>query len=150
MFWSRWTPFSNPVWHQLTDLQGEVNRLFDQWGDRGRQFLGLAGYPALNLWEDEDALTLETELPGLEMKDVEIYVTGQNQLTIKGERKANVPEKGLWHRQERGFGKFSRSLTLPFNVDADKVDARFENGVLLVKLPKHESARPRKIAVKGE
>jgi HSP20 family protein len=56
----------------------------------------------------------------------------------------------VWHRQERGFGKFARSLTLPFNVNADKVDAKFENGVLLVKLPKHESARPRKITVKGE
>ena len=118
---------------------------------RGRALAGLAGgYPAFNVWEDADKVFVEAELPGLDLKDLEIYVTAGNHLTLKGERKPNVPEKGLWHRQERGFGKFSRSLTLPFNVDADKVDARFENGVLLVALPKHESARPRKITVKGE
>jgi HSP20 family protein len=56
----------------------------------------------------------------------------------------------VWHRQERTYGSFTRSLTLPFPVDADKVDARLENGVLLIKLAKHESARPRKITVKAE
>jgi HSP20 family protein len=61
-----------------------------------------------------------------------------------------VPGKGIWHRQERGFGTFSRTLTLPFPVDPDKVDARLENGVLRVNLAKHESARPRKIQVKAE
>jgi HSP20 family protein len=141
---------AHPVWNQLNQLQQEMNRLFSRWGEDGLRWTGLAGgYPALNVWEDAERVFVEAELPGLDLKDLEIYVTGGNQLTLKGERKANVPEKGLWHRQERGFGKFSRSLTLPFNVDADKVDARFENGVLLVTLPKHESARPRKINVKG-
>ena len=60
-----------------------------------------------------------------------------------------MPEKGVWHRQERGFGAFTRQLALPFPVDADNVDARFENGVLLVKLAKHEAAKPRKIVVKS-
>jgi HSP20 family protein len=60
-----------------------------------------------------------------------------------------VPEKGVWHRQERGFGRFSRTVTLPFAVDASKVDAHFENGVLRVQLAKHESAKPRMIAVKA-
>ena len=147
---TRWQP-ANSVWNQLQQLQQEMNHLFSRWGEDGGRWLGLAGgFPAVNVWEDADRVFVEAELPGLDLKDLEIYVTGGNQLTLKGERKANAPEKGLWHRQERGFGKFSRSLTLPFNVDADKVDARFENGVLLVKLPKHESARPRKIAVKGE
>ena len=111
--------------------------------------LGLAGYPALNLWEDEDALTLETELPGLEMKDVEIYVTGQNQLTIKGERKSLVVEKGTLQRQERGFGTFVRSLTLPAPVDETKVEAHLDNGVLRLRMPKHEAAKPRKIEIKA-
>ena len=91
---------------------------------------------------------MEAELPGLNLKDLEILVTDGNQLVIKGERKVNVPEKGIWHRQERSYGSFTRSLTLPFHVDADKVDAHFENGVLLVKMPKHESARARKIPIK--
>ena len=56
----------------------------------------------------------------------------------------------MWHRQERNFGQFTRTLTLPFAVDADKVEARLENGVLRIKLAKHESARPRKIEVKAE
>jgi HSP20 family protein len=147
---SRWQT-ANPVWNQLHQLQQEMNRLFSRWGEDGGRWSSLAGgYPAVNVWEDADKVFVEAELPGLDLKDLEIYVTGGNQLTVKGERKPNVPEKGLWHRQERGFGKFARSLTLPFNVDADKVDARFENGVLLVTLPKHESAKPRKINIKGE
>jgi HSP20 family protein len=131
-------------------LQGEMNRLFDRWGGDGTRALGLTtAYPAINVWEEGDQVLLEAELPGLDLKDLELYVTGGNQFTIKGERKASLPEKAVAHRQERGFGSFSRSLTLPFVVDAEKVDARFENGVLTVKLTKHESAKPRKIVVKS-
>jgi HSP20 family protein len=145
---TRWQPFS-PVFNQLQQLQQEMNQLFDRWGGDGpsRWF---AGFPAVNVWEDANLVYLEAELPGLDRKDLEIYVTGGNQLTIKGERKETRTEKGVWHRQERNFGSFTRTLTLPFAVDADKVDARFENGVLLVQLAKHESAKPRKITVKAE
>ena len=147
---SRWQSFS-PVFNQLQQLSDEMNRIFSRWGENGgRFFSGLATFPAVNLWEDADKVYVEAELPGLDLKNLEIYVTGGNQLTIKGERKQNVPEKAIWHRQERGFGRFTRVLTLPFNVDADKVDARFEHGVLLVQLAKHESAKARKIAVKAE
>jgi HSP20 family protein len=133
----------------MRDLQTEMNQLFDRWGNGGTRGLA-AAYPAVNLWEEEDKVFVEAELPGLDPKDLEIHVTGGNQLTLKGERKPNVPEKGVVHRQERGFGSFVRVLTLPFPVDADKVDARFENGVLLIQLAKHEAAKPRKIAVKAE
>jgi len=92
---------------------------------------------------------VEAELPGQDLKDLEIYVTAGNQLTIKGERKQCSADKGVWHRQERTFGHFTRTLTLPFPVNADNVDARLENGLLKVKLAKHESARPRKIEVKA-
>jgi HSP20 family protein len=146
---SRWQPF-NPVWNQLQQLQEEMNTLFDRWGGNGGRFFGAPAFPAVNLWEDEETVFVEAELPGLALNDLEIYVTGGNQLTLKGERKPQVPEKGVWHRQERGHGTFTRVLTLPFAVDPDRVDARFENGVLLVKLAKHESAKPRKIAVKAE
>ena len=139
----------NPVWNQFQQFQDEMNRLFDRWGN-GRSFAGPASFPPLNVWEEGEEVFVEAELPGLNLKDLEIYVTGGNQLAIKGERKPNMPEKGVWHRQERAFGAFSRSLTLPFPVNADKVDARLENGVLHLKLTKHESARPRKIPVKAE
>jgi HSP20 family protein len=146
---TRWQPAQ--LFNQLQDLHNEMNRLFSRWGEDGARWLGtVAGYPAVNVWDDENTVFVEAELPGLRLEDLEIYVTGGNQLTLKGERKPSVPEKGIWHRQERGFGPFSRSLTLPFPVDADRVDARFENGVLQISMPKHESARPRKIQVKGE
>jgi HSP20 family protein len=144
---SRWQTFS-PLWNQLEQFQSEMNRLFDRWSDGGRP--GRTAFPPVNVWEDAEHAFVEAELPGLDLKDLEIYVSGGNQLTLKGERKPNVPEKGVWHRQERGFGQFVRTVALPFPVDPEKVEARFENGVLLVKLAKHESARPRKIAVKAE
>ncbi len=145
---SRWQTFS-PVWNQLHQFQDEMNRLFDRWGN-GNPLAGAARFPALNVWEEGEEVWVEAELPGLNLKDLEIYVSGGNQLTVKGERKPNLPDNGVWHRQERAFGAFARTLSLPFPVDADKVDARLENGVLRIRLNKHESARPRKIAVKAE
>ena len=140
----------HPVWNQLHQFQSEMNRLFDRWGDDGTRQPGLMGFPPVNVWEEGDALHLEADLPGLKLGDIEIYVTGNNQLTLKGERKPALPEKSVRHRQERGFGKFVRTLTLPFAVDPNNVDARFENGVLQINLTKHESAKARKIVVKGE
>jgi HSP20 family protein len=148
---SRWQSF-NPVWNQLHQLQSEMNQLFDRWGGDGGRFLNnlVGAYPPVNVWEDADAVHVEAELPGLNLTDLEMYVTGGNQLTIKGERKQELPDKSVRHREERAFGAFSRVLTLPFPVNPDKVEARFENGVLLVTLPKHEASKPRKITVKAE
>ena len=102
-------------------------------------------YPAINVWEDNDRVHVEAELPGMNLEDLEIHITSGNQLSIKGERKQAAPQEGVWHRRERNFGSFARTFTLPYAVDADKVDARFENGVLKLSLPKHESARPRRL-----
>jgi HSP20 family protein len=148
---TRWQPFT-PVWNQLHQLQSEMNRIFDRWGDDGgTNWFGLTPtFPAVNVWENKDEVFVEAELPGLKLEDLEILVNGGNQLTIKGERKQADIEKGVWHRQERGTGAFVRVLTLPFTVDAEKVEARFENGVLRVQLAKHESAKARKITVKAE
>jgi HSP20 family protein len=144
---SRWQPFS-PVWNQLQQLQSEMNRLFDRWGDGGTP--DLRTFPPVNVWEEGDSVFVEAELPGMSQNDLEVYVTGGNQLTLKGERKVVVAEKSVRHRQERGFGTFTRVLTLPFPVDPEKVDAHFDNGILQIKLAKHESAKPRKINVKAE
>src|SRR5262249_49778635 len=138
---TRWPTF-NPVWHQLQQLQSEMNRLFERWNDGGRIIPGLTAYPPVNMWEDPEHLYVEAELPGIDLNDLEIYVTGGNQLTIKGERKHSLPEKGAWHRQERSYGAFVRTLDLPYEVNRDNVDARLENGILLVKLAKAESAKP--------
>jgi len=144
MFFSRLA--TSPVWRSLNEMQHEVNHIFDRWGN---QAFGQVEYPAVNVWEENEALHVEAELPGLALEDLEIFVTGHNQFTLKGERKAPAVAKGVQHRQERGIGKFTRTLTLPFAVDENKVEARFENGVLKVRLPKHESAMPRKIEIKS-
>ena len=137
------------LWNQVHQFQNEMNRIFDRWG-HSHSWSSLGTFPAINVWEEGDQVLVEAELPGLDLKDLEIFVTGGWQLTIKGERKPVALEKGVWHRQERSYGSFIRSLTLPIAVDADKVEARFENGVLKVTLAKHESAKPRKITVKAE
>jgi HSP20 family protein len=145
MLWTRFNPYGGSAWDQMQRMQNEMNRLFDRWGGGD----GFAGFPAVNVREEDDALNVEAELPGMNLEDLEIFVTGNSQLTIKGDRKTAAPAKGTQHRQERAFGKFVRTLTLPFPVDDTKVDARLENGILKIHLPKHEAARPRKIAVKA-
>jgi len=135
---------------EVNRLQDEMNRLFDRWGVSGsRMFSRVAAFPALNVWEDEDNLFVEAELPGLELDDLEIYVTGENQLSVKGERKQPTLEKGTWHRQERGYGAFSRLVELPYAVQSERVSAQFRNGVLTMTLPKREEVKPRKIEVKS-
>src|SRR5689334_4998775 len=106
MLASRWQPFQ-PVSNVLNQFQSEINRLFDRWGGEAGQG---AGAPAVNVWEDGEELFVEAELPGLEIGGLEIFVNGGNQLTVKGERKPPTVNKGLWHRQERGFGAFNRTL----------------------------------------
>jgi HSP20 family protein len=92
----------------------------------------------------------EAELPGLKLPDLEITVTADNQLAIKGKREPAALEKVEWHRQERGFGSFERTIELPVSVDAGKVDARLENGVVTIKMVKSPAAKPKKITVKAE
>ena len=109
-----------------------------------------AGYPALDIWQDQNNLYVEAELPGMQINDLEIYVTGENQLSIRGERKPPTVEGGAWHRQERGYGQFSRLLTLPCDVKTDQVQAQFKDGVLTLTLPKSEAAKPRRLAIKAD
>lgn len=104
------------------------------------------GYPALNVWEDGETVFVEAEMPGAKSEDIDISVMG-NDLTIRGRRGQEQREGVAYHRQERGYGEFNRVLRLPLEVDANKVDASLKDGVLLVKLPKAESARPKKIKV---
>jgi HSP20 family protein len=106
-------------------------------------------YPPLNLWEDDNNLYVEAELPELELSDLEICVNGDNQLSIKGERKQPEQEKGIWHRRERGYGSFSRTGDLPQYVDSDKVTAELKHGVLTITLPKRKEAEARRIEVKA-
>lgn len=143
---TRWQPLGD-VRTEINRLHDEMNRLFGRYGN-GARTLAPVSYPPLNLWEDENNLYLEAELPGFNLDDLEMFVTGDNQFSIKGERKQPELEKGTWHRQERGYGNFSRLLELPSAVDSDKVSGEFKDGVLTVTLPKKEEAKPRRIEVK--
>lgn len=148
MLVTRWSPLGES-WREFNRLQAEMNRLFGRFAPDREPSMAVS-YPALNIWEDTDHLYAEAELPGMDMKDLEIFVTGDNQLSIKGERKPPQIENAGWHRQERGFGAFARVVTLPVAVDADRVSAEFQHGVLTIKLPKSERVKPRRIAVKAE
>ena len=131
----------------LMRLQDEMNRLFeDFFHDMPAQRGYAAGYPGVNLWEDGDAAWIETELPGMSMNDVEVLVCGK-EVTIKGDRRIGDVKNANYHRRERGSGQFSRTLTLPWEIGAEKVEARLRDGVLTVKLPKSEYARPTKVKV---
>jgi HSP20 family protein len=143
---TRWQPW-HELWSEMNRLQHEMNRVFGRYGDDAPSVA--TSYPPVNVWEDEDKLLVETELPGMNLQDLEIFVSG-NQLTIKGERKSPTFENATWHRRERGYGTFSRVYELPEPVDADHVQAQFHNGVLRLELPKQEDAKPRRITVKAE
>jgi HSP20 family protein len=107
-------------------------------------------FPPVNIWMDGDRAVVTAELPGLESKDVDISVAGKA-VTLRGTRSlGDACKEGCEHRHERWSGGFSRSFELPFVIDQDKVEAKFSKGVLHVKLPRAESDKPRKIAIKTE
>lgn len=151
MIWSL-TPFSSRVpdrtQDSFTTLQREMNRLFDDtW--RGR-------VPAetplrLDVKEDEKTFHVTADLPGLAEKDVEVTFD-DGTLTIRGEKKIERDEKkDTWHVVERFSGSFARQLVLPTSIDAEKIEANFDKGVLTVTLPKmpEEQAKARKIEIKA-
>jgi HSP20 family protein len=135
----------------LPSLWADFDRLLGAWGVDLPQQLSLnAAFPPVNVWEDADAFYLEAELPGMKQDQINVAVTHRNQVTLTGERQAEGEEKARWHRRERGFGRFQRVLKLPAPVDAEKVEAKLEHGLLHVTLPKAEEAKSRRIAVKAE
>ncbi len=126
---------------------GEANRIQDHFARLLNDSIRTG--PAINLWSDEHAFYAETDLPGIDPACLEITVSDGTELKITGERQIEDPQGASWLRQERPRGSFSRSVTLPSLVDADQVEARYENGVLKLTLPKSEAAKPRKIVVKS-
>jgi HSP20 family protein len=123
----------------------EFNRLFDTLFQPVNSSQRWA--PAMDLVEADDHFVLKADLPGLADDDVNIEVQ-DGTLTISGERKSETEkrEKG-WYRVERSFGRFNRSLSLPEGVDADRIEASFDKGVLEVRIPKPEERKPRRIEI---
>jgi HSP20 family protein len=110
-----------------------------------------AGTLALDIYENDDNLVVETSLPGISPDEVDISVAG-NSLTIKGEtkREEEKEKNGRYHYRERRYGAFQRTVSLPMEVNADEAEATFENGVLKLNLPKVEEAKPKRITVEAK
>lgn len=140
--------FQPSVWNELVQMQREMNKWMN--ASFSERFLASTSFPALNIWARDDSQVITAELPGVNVDDIEINVIGDS-LTIKGERLlVNLPENAQLHRQERFSGKFSRSLQLPFQVDAEKIEARYDNGILTIKLPRAEADLPKRIKVNAD
>jgi HSP20 family protein len=132
----------------MDQLQREMNRLFDA-TSKGHVF-NSPTYPAINIWTNEDGQIISAEMPGVHPDDIDIDVTG-DALSISGERKPDeVAEDARYHRRERTYGSFSRTVQLPFMVDTNKVEASFKNGILMISLPRAEADKPKKIAIKNK
>jgi HSP20 family protein len=133
---------------QLTNIRNEINRLFDGSAENGSDALN-AWAPSVDLYEDKDNLIVRAELPGLKKEDIDISLH-ENTVTVSGERKNEKKYEGSeTAREERLYGRFTRSITLPKQVDASRVKAAYKDGVLTVTLPKTEEAKPRQIQIQG-
>lgn len=143
--------YINPPPQRLQQLRHDLDRMMS----------GMMGYlpdglwpagprskPALNLWEEGDALKIEAELPGVKAEQIDISVVG-GELALKVERPEIEQADVTYHRRERPVGAFTRVLRLPVEVDGDRVQADLRDGVLTITLPKAEVAKPRKIDVKA-
>ena len=141
----RWQPF-----RQVSELQAEMNRLFDTvFGSPADVSSGDRRWaPLCDVQETKDDLVLGFELPGVNEKDVNVSITG-DVLTVKGERPVPEQEMGTegYHRLERTYGRFERSVQVRMPVQADKVKATYRDGVLTVKLPKAEEVKAREIKI---
>jgi HSP20 family protein len=135
-------------WNPYTELERTVNGLFDQpfgirpmWDDRNAEVL--AWQPQVNVYEDKDHLSIEAQLPGIDLNDVELSVKEQT-LQLRGERKTETEKsKDGYHFREAQYGKFSRSFSLPSTVNPDEAKATYDKGVLTITIPKQEKAKPR-------
>ena len=151
----RWSDLGRD-WAMFDEFRRRMDSLFSEldtaWGTEGRGMLpsirgATATWPPINIHDADSSFVVEAELPGVSDKDLDITTT-QDVLTLKGERKTEVPEGYSIHRQERGSAKFSRSLTLPGPIDQEKVGARLVDGVLTVTLEKAPETKPKKVTVK--
>lgn len=142
---ARWDPF-----REIMSIRNTMDRLFDS----VLSGTTLTWQPtvwdlALDVAEDEDEYVVKASIPGINPDDLEITFSN-NTLTIKGEVKEDKElEQAHYHLRERRYGSFARSVTLPAGIEADKIEASYEAGVLKLRLPKVEEVRPKKIAIKS-
>ena len=138
-----WDPFGS-----LRYVQREMDRWVGRRGLSESRRIGGGSYPPLNVLSSPDELVVQCELAGVKREEIDLSITGET-LVIKGVKGAVDAEGDVrYQRRERGVGEFSRTVILPDKVDADRISADLQAGVLTVRLPKSEAARPKQIAVK--
>jgi HSP20 family protein len=132
----------------LLALQRELERVFDK--PFGTEFgpSGRGVYPPVNVFADKDGYVVKLEVPGIAPEEVEIEAEGRT-LKVSGKREVPPPTEGSFHRRERGTGQFARSFQLPADVDMTRAEASYKHGILSVRVPKKEDAKPRQITVKA-
>jgi HSP20 family protein len=128
-----------------------MRRQFDQlFGDEYGASNGLLGsgvFPQINMTEDADRFYIRTELPGVNTNDLEMQATAKN-LSIAGERKIEAENEGVrYHRREREAGKFSRIIAMPTEINPDRIEAKMQDGILTIRVPKAEAVKPRQITI---
>ena len=142
----RWNPTGG-----LFNLHNRFNSLWDDFFAPERRVAGAEGLwnwnPAVDVYENENAIVLKAELPGVEKDQIVVDVEGRT-LTLKGERSGeNEIKEDSYYRRERVYGRFERSFALPAEVDADAIKAEFKDGVLKIEVPKPETSKPKQITV---
>jgi HSP20 family protein len=138
----RWEPF-----RELSALQNEMSRWMGLAGATPANGQSSNWLPAVDVWETENELVLSVDLPGIREEDIAVELD-ENVLTVSGERsRASEQSTERYYRYERRFGSFSRSVTLPPGVQEDTISARYENGVLEVRVPKPEEPKPKRIQI---
>lgn len=138
-------------WRNPFEEMERMRRYLDQVTGQsatGFRVPGAGVFPLVNLTETKDSYVLRAELPGVKADDLDIQTTGRN-ITITGERRIEPDTNARYHRREREAGRFSRALTLPGDIDREKIEAALSNGVLTITIPKSEKAMPRQIAIKS-
>ncbi len=148
---TRWDDVDQ-VFQAMDIFKNLTTRLFADI-DRGRSSLpgraGIINRPRVNLYDADETLEARVELPGVTAHDLDVRIQG-NFLEISGTRKSDAPSGYSAHRLERGTAEFSRRFTMPVEVEAGKVEAVLENGILSLRLPKAEAAKPRRIEIKAK
>jgi len=149
-----WRPFRElSPFREFERMRRDMDRLWESFFEGGLRKKGEEGgewFPALDVSETKNDIVVKTEVPGLDPKEIDISLT-DGILTIKGEKKQEKEEKEEnYHLIERSFGTFSRSIRLPREVQSDKINATYKNGVLKVTLPKSEEAKKKEIKIKVE
>ena len=143
-----WPRSSRFGFGELDRMRRDMERLFEGLSGGLRPYAHAGVFPLTNVSEDADNYYVRAELPGIKAEDLDISVTGDG-LSVSGQRKISTETEGAtYHRRERESGTFSRMISHPGPVEADKVEASCKDGILTITLPKAEKAKPRQISVK--